>query len=253
MYPHSLLWHYLWIAPHVLQIAIAWILLRRGYYRDFPFFLAYTIFQVLLNAVLFLLDHHPSVTWYQYRWVEWVGDVLSIVLRFAVIQEIFLIVFRSYPVLKHFGMLAYRCVVVALVVVAIAIAIHAPGVDYAPQIRVGLMVLNRAVGTVQCGLLLFLFLFSSYFGLSWRSHVFGIAAGLGIFSAVQLVISAVRSQAGVESVLLSDFLPMATYHLCVLIWLFYLLAPETVPCKTLRVPSHDVKTWSDELQHLIQR
>jgi len=66
MYPHSFLWHYLWIAPHALQIIIAIIMIRRKLLREFPMFLTYTIFQVVLEGTLFVLDHIPAVTGYQY-------------------------------------------------------------------------------------------------------------------------------------------------------------------------------------------
>ena len=46
MYPHSFLWHYLWIAPHALQIIIAIVMLRRGLFREFPVFFTYTVFQI---------------------------------------------------------------------------------------------------------------------------------------------------------------------------------------------------------------
>jgi hypothetical protein len=253
MYPHSLLWHYLWIAPPALQLVVAIIIVHRKLHKEFPAFLLYITFEIVFNSVLFVLDHDPSITWYQYRWAESGGDGLSIVLRFAVIQEIFSIVFRSYPSLNHLGTVMFRWVAIVLVAVAVAVAFHTPGGDYAPHIVAGLMVLDRAIAIVQCGLLLFLFLFSSYFGLSWRSYVFGIAAGLGIFSAVQLAIVSIRTQVLVESRLFLDFLPMITYHCCVLIWLFYLLVPEPVPRAAPLVPTHDLESWNRELQRLLQR
>ena len=56
--------------------------------------------------------------------------------------------------------------------------------------------MERSVQGRQCGLLVFLFLLSFYFGLPWRNHVFGIALGFGLFASIELVASAVRSQIG---------------------------------------------------------
>ena len=94
MYPHSFLWHYLWIAPHALQIVIAAHHYPRKLFREFPMFPAYTIFQVVLEGTLFILDHSPAVSGYQYWEVYWAGSVVSIALRFAVISEIFSQVFK---------------------------------------------------------------------------------------------------------------------------------------------------------------
>jgi hypothetical protein len=253
MYPHSFLWHYLWIAPQVLQLAVAIIIVQRKLHKEFPAFLLYIIFEIVFNSALFVLDHDPSITWYQYRWAESMGDGFSIVLRFAVIQEIFSIVCDSYPSLNRIGTAMFRGAAVLLFAVAVAIAFHTPGAEYAPRVVAGLVVLNRAVAIVQCGLLLLLFLFASYFRLPRRSYVFGIATGLGIFSAVQLATAAIRSQVQVESRLFIDFLPMITYHCCVLIWLFYLLVPEPVWRAAPSVPTHDLESWNRELQRLLQR
>ena len=66
MYPHSFLWHYLWIAPHALQLIMAIIMIRRGLLREFPVFFTYTLFQAVEGGTLFTLDHIPSVTAHLY-------------------------------------------------------------------------------------------------------------------------------------------------------------------------------------------
>ena len=44
---------------------------------------------------------------------------------------------------------------------------------------------QRTLRILQCGQLVFLFLFSNYFRLSWRNRAFGIALGLGILPAAR--------------------------------------------------------------------
>ena len=56
MYPHSFLWHYLWIAPHALQFVIAIIMVRRRKFREYPVFFAYTVFQIVEGGNAF----HPG-------------------------------------------------------------------------------------------------------------------------------------------------------------------------------------------------
>ena len=55
MTAHRLLFLYLWIAPHVLQVALAVMMVRRKLAREFPAFFLYTVFEVLQFAVLFAL------------------------------------------------------------------------------------------------------------------------------------------------------------------------------------------------------
>ena len=108
MYPHSFLWHYLWIAPHALQIIVAVVMVRRGLFREFPVFFAYTVFQVLEEGTLFILDHSAAISGYQYWCAHSVGLAIDVALRFAIIVEIFSSVFRNYPGLKHLCRIFFR-------------------------------------------------------------------------------------------------------------------------------------------------
>jgi hypothetical protein len=254
MYRHSLLWHCLWLASPALQAIIVWLMIRRRLYREFPMFFLYTAFQVLLSPTLFVLDHLNAVTIEQYWYANWAGDSVNVMLRFAIIYEIFKNLFRSYSTLQNLGALLMRWTVVLLLLVAVLVSIYAPATADDHKILVGLKMLNRTVGLVQCGLVLFLFLFSSYFGLSWRSHLFGIGLGLGIFASAQLAVSTFIVQAGRNEMMgIVDIVWFGAYDSCVLIWLFYMLAPEPARRPVMGVPAHNLETWNLELQRLLQR
>jgi hypothetical protein len=248
MYPHSFLWHYLWIAPHALQIVIAIIMIRRKLFREFPMFLTYTIFQVVLEGILFVLDHSPAVSGYQYWDVYWAGLVVSIALRFAVISEIFSQVFSNYPGLKQLSRVLFRWASAVLLLVAIVVAVHAP-YDGSLSFLSLIHVVDRAVGLMQSSLLLLLIGFSSYFGLSWRSFTYGIAIGLAIFSTVDLATEAIRTEFVAGYIF--DLVTMATYHCCVMIWLVYLLVPETARRTVKEPPENHLEQWNAELQRLL--
>ena len=253
MYPHSLLWHYLWIAPHVLQVIIAAVMIRRRLVREFPIFLAYTIFEFVQGGTLFILDHSARVSPYQYWEAYWLAQGVSIVLRFAIIYEIFSHLFRSYPALQELSQIMFRWATVVLVLAALAVAAYAPG-DGAHLIISGVKIVDRTVGVVQSGLLVFLFLCASYFRLSWRSYVFGIAVGMGIFASVDLATSAIRAASDIaDGSHAFNFLSMAAYHCCVVIWLLYMLAPESARCTVNDVPDHNLEEWNTALQRLLMQ
>jgi hypothetical protein len=44
---------------------------------------------------------------------------------------------------------------------------------------------------------------------------------------------------------------MATYHCCVVIWLVYLLAPETAGRPVKKLPANNLEQWNAELQRLL--
>jgi hypothetical protein len=253
MYPHSLLWHYLWIAPHALQAIIAIVMIRRRLFREFPMFLAYTIFEFVQGGTLFILDHSAKISAYQYWEAYWLVQGVSIVLRFAIIYEIFSHVFRPYPALRELSQIMFRWATVVLVLVAVAVAAYAPG-DGAHLIISGVKIVDRTVGVVQSGLLVFLFLCASYFRLSWRSYVFGIAVGMGIFASVDLATSAIQAASEIaDGSHAFNFLSMAVYHCCVVIWLVYMLAPESVGRTVKDVPDHNLEEWNAALQRLLMQ
>jgi ABC-type transport system involved in multi-copper enzyme maturation permease subunit len=119
----------------------------------------------------------------------------------------------------------------------------------------GIYVLSRTISLVQCGLLALLFLFSSHFRLSWRSYVLGIAVGLGTFSSVDLATAAIQVWSGPAAGIhvLLDFVTMGTYHCSVLIWLFYILAPEPAQATVKQLPDVDLEKWNTELQRLLMQ
>lgn len=211
-------------------------------------FLAYTIFQIVQEGTLFILDHSPAVSAYQYWCVYWVGLAISIALRFAVISEIFSSVFDNYSGLKELSRVLFRWATLVLLLVAIVVAVHSSE-EGADSIVSGIHVLDRAVAVMQSGLLLLLVGFSSYFGLSWRSFTYGIAIGLAIFSSVDLATEAIRT--GPVAGYIFDFVTMATYHCCVMIWLVYLLVPETSHRTVKEAPENNLEQWNAELQRLL--
>ncbi|MGH9503380.1 MAG: hypothetical protein ACRD20_11080 [Terriglobales bacterium] len=252
MVPHSFLWHYLWIAPHALQIIVAIIMVRRGLVRDFPVFFAYTIFQVVEEGTLFILDHSAAISAEQYWSVRWVGLGLDVALRFAIIFEIFSGVFRNYPGLRQLTRVFFLAATVVLLFAAVVVAAQAPDDGTFPLLS-RIHLLDLSVVVMQSGLLMLLVGFSSYFALSWRSPAYGIAFGLGIFASVRLATETMRVWTGSMAGYAFDFVTMATYHCCVVIWLVYLLAPEAARPTVKELPENGLEQWNAELlRHLLQ-
>jgi len=84
----------LWVAPIVLQVAIAVAIVSRKLYRDAYWFLAYTVAEIATSAAgLSAYRVSPKAYFYTY----FAGDALCIVLGFAVIYQLFSCVLRPYP------------------------------------------------------------------------------------------------------------------------------------------------------------
>jgi hypothetical protein len=251
MHPHTTLWHYLWLAPRVFQLCIAAVMIRRKLHREFPIFFAYTVWEAIMGLTLFALDHISAVSALHYWQVYWLDFIASTALRFGMIWEVFAHVFHPYPALWEFGKMVFRWAAVVLLLVAVAVAAYSPSPE-GFWILSGVYVVDRTISIIQCGLLMFLFMFSSYFGLSWRSYIFGIASGLGIYSTVQLVASSIWIQTGPFNPNTAfAFVTMATFHCCVLIWFFYLVGKEPVRRRVGEIPHNDLEVWDRELARLL--
>jgi hypothetical protein len=247
----ALLSYYLLIAPHLLLIVVLVALFRRGVYRQFPVFCAYIAFEIAQFVVLFAMLESPSISAASYGIGYSVGLALSTALRFGIIHEIYGHLLRNYATLHRFGKPLFRWTTIGLLLIAVLAALSV-GRNYPNHILFVVNVLDRTASIVQCGLLLSLFLLSAYLGLSWRSHLFGIALGMGVFASVELAAAAILAETGYLYSADANYLTMAAYHVCVLIWIFYLLAPERSPQYKVRtVPEHDLESWNQELQRLI--
>ena len=112
---------------------------------------------------------------------------------------------------------------------------------------------------IECGLILFLFLFAAYFKLHWSRPCFGITLGLSVSACVFLASWALMASgnfSGAHNRELLDILNMATHHVSVVIWYYYLLFPgknTSKPRGSPPPPEHHLEVWNEELERLLHQ
>jgi hypothetical protein len=223
--PHSLLWHYLWFGPCLFLLLLAVVIYRRSLHKEFPFFLAFVVFQGVTVLALYVLDQTLPRSWAVFYWhADFVRSLLEVVLKFALIGEIFSTLLKPFPALSKLGTLMIRVVGPALVLAATLLVAWSRPSDSPPIIANSLR-LDLADFVIECGLLVFVFLFAAYFHLAWDRLAFGIALGRGLAASVQLASWAVRSNLtiSIHQRILLSFLNTGVYHISVLIWFYYVL------------------------------
>ncbi|HTS34985.1 MAG TPA: hypothetical protein VMH04_04890 [Candidatus Solibacter sp.] len=251
---HSLLWNYLWVAPNVLLLLLALLMWRRGRHRTFPVFAIYALVSALGQLAVYVADIAPWVAAETFWRVDWVSLVSEGVLKFALIAEIFAQAFDPYPSLARLGKYLIRGVGVALVLGAALAAAYAPKDNANYSVISGAHLLEQTIYLIESGLLAFIFVFSAYFRLSLCRPLFGIALGLSISSCIHLANWAIIANAGLPNPKRAylDILGMATYHVCVLIWFYYLLVPPRVAKKSaVSLPENNLAIWNRELERLL--
>lgn len=240
----------LWAISWALLVLTCGATLKRKLVLEFPVFFAYAAFHVLRTAVLFAIHHRMSAG--QYFYAYWSAQAISIVLGFVVIYELYCGVFQNYDAIQHVGGMAFAGAAVVLLGVVLLTVASAPGVDV-PGIIKAVVLLERSVRVMQCGLLLFLFVLASYFGLPWQNYLFGIALGFGVFASIELAAIAVRSQTGVMAARALSQVNAVAYSCGVMIWLCYLLAPLPASQNRGMMPHNDLEKWNQALLRIIQR
>lgn len=215
-------YYLLWIAGPVLQLVLAGVIFRRGLRRQYPVFFWY----ILAQPISFL----PQFVFYRisyaaYFWSYWVVSFISVMLGFFVMREVFVNLLRPYDSLRELGDVLFRWAAVVLIMVAIVSAASGtlPGVS---RTTVAILALERGVRVMQCGLVLFMLLFSSHLGLTVRHHVFGVALGFGLFAAIQLITVILPAMAGYSQWVALPLANSISYLLSLGIWLWYLSRPE---------------------------
>ena len=213
----------LWFAGPLMQLGVLVAMYRRGLHRDYPYFFNYTLLQVVSEPILFVIQRHSYALYY---WGYWVSIALSALISFAVLQEIFHEAFRPYEALRDLSVILFRWSALLVLLVGVMWAITAAQSSQVDTITNGILLVQRSVRLMQCGLVFFLLLFSEYLGISRRHVLFGIALGFGIFASVTMLVAAAVAHGTLVPVSVLRHITMAVYDFSVLIWLGYTaLAP----------------------------
>jgi hypothetical protein len=214
-----ILYYALWVAHPVLQTAIAIAMFRRGQHREFKFFFAYIVAQIMTFAVVFpTYRYNYSAIFY----VSWISTAISVALGFKVIHEAFLDVFRPFHTLRDLGTVLFKWAGLVMLLVAGVVSVSTNTSDNAPWVM-AIMTAQRCVRIIQVGMVLFLLFFARYVGVSRKQHSFGIALGFGAFAMVELLLIASWSGEHLSN-LAMGLINMSAYNASLLIWLGYTLA-----------------------------
>ena len=237
----------LWFVPLAMQCVIALVMLRRGLVGQFPFFFSYTVLLPARDAILYFLPQSGN----RYSTVFWWGEAAAIVLALAVVFEISWHFIQPYPFLRLFlRVLWISAVVASAAALAMLIWTKGPaGTDVALE---WIILTERSARFLQVCLLIVTISLMSRLGMTWQNYSVGIAAGFGVYAALDLALLELRAH--LHAVADTTFVLMrsAAYNLGVAIWAFYFLRPQGgKPVGGL--PGIDLANWNDTLTEKVDR
>lgn len=238
-----------WMAALLLQGSLAIVLAAKKMWKKFPLFLSYCVSNLVLNIVLYVI--HAS-KWQRSIYFEayWLTEAVGLFLGVAVVYEIFNHLLTPYPALRKLAGQIFQGVIIVLALLACIVVYSQPSGDK-NHMQAAFLLVEQVCRIIEVGLLLFLFVFASAFGLHWRQYAFGIAVGLGIFATVELVALTMRIQFGTTANSVFNIVRTFSFNSSLLIWIGYILAPE-LAARPAEVPKRaQLEQWNKAIMELI--
>ena len=180
-----------WIGSLIAEVLVVAIMLKRNLVRRFPIFFVSVVYAVLRQAGLAIIAQAGPKA---YGLAFWMTLPIEYVIAFAVMIEAFRYSLGSDPKIPS-KTLRIMAVVAALLVAFATFLVLRPDIPTS-NLRGLFLTLDRSIGLLRCGVLLFMWAFARKLGISWRHHVWGIVFGLGVYSGLNLIVAAIHATTG---------------------------------------------------------
>ncbi|HLJ86382.1 MAG TPA: hypothetical protein VKZ53_06140 [Candidatus Angelobacter sp.] len=238
----------IWSLQILLKAALVVVLVSKKMWRKFPVFMAYATFNLIFGILLYVLPARGHVYYYAYC----LEMGASLILGFGVTYEVFRYLLSPYAALRQLASSVFKWAAIVLVLLALVVLYVQYSLGQNTKHFQAFLVVEEVSRIVEVGLLMFLFAFAGVFGLHWRQYVFGIALGLGIFTAVELAGVAIRAYFGDALGYGVAVLSMIAFNFSLLIWMGYLMAPELSAGRPEEAPHRgQLEQWNQAVMELI--
>ena len=230
------------------QGVLATVLLSKKAWRRLPLFTCYSLFSFLATVTIYIIQKSPFAFFYCY----WITETIGIVLGFAVVYEVFKHLFSVHGALLKLARLIFRCAIAGFLCIGlIMIFVQTP--NDIGGLGKGILVIEQATRIIEVGLLMFLFVCSSAFGLHWKQSEFGIALGLGLFATVELAVVTLLAEVGVQAADVLNVVRILAFNISLFIWLGYLLVPERATSNAEVPKRAQLEQWNEAVMELISK
>lgn len=212
-----------WLGSTVAECLLLGIMLRRNLVRRFPIFFISVAFDLLREFTLPAVGYHSELA---YRYGYWLSLPVEYVIGFAVMMEAYGSLRATHAKIPAKTLRALALAALVLIGLAVLLVLY-PDIPIT-NLQGFLLTLDRSIDLLRCGVLLFLWAFSSQLGISWRHHISGIVCGLAIYAAMGLLEGAIHATTGTVTGDWAARLPRFAYFAATILWTVYLWKPEPV-------------------------
>lgn len=226
-----------------LELAAVLLLLRKGLWREYPFFFTYAIWLLTANSAIFVTDlcRRPI-----YPIVYWHIDSADIVLRLLVVWEVFR---QTFP--KNSGLnrsLSKGLGIVALILLTFACATFW-GYQSDSTLRSIHLALDRSFGFVQAIMMLGMMVMARYYGVTCGRNIRGIAIGFGAWASISTANNAMLDLTSSFRPL-GDYLRPVSFVFMLVVWVWALWVYEPNP-PIREGTEEDLSRWTEDWNRTI--
>ncbi len=165
-----------------LQLLLLGVMLVRKRKFEFPIFFNFIVFSAVTQILLlFAVNWSYAQLFYTY----WSVLGLSLLLGFWVLYESLVQVMKPYSALADLAKTLFLWAGALLLAMSFLTAL-ATGGSPSDKLCAAILLLNRCIQLMQCGLLFFFLVFEKRLGASWCSPGVCVALGLGVSAALHL-------------------------------------------------------------------
>jgi hypothetical protein len=236
------------VAELGLWEALCLVFWRKNLFRRFPYTGSYLalraatapLFVVLFYGQAHHWHHNLSFFWYFYTF--WSVYLAGAILTFLICLELYRSALSGFSGLVKLGTVAFRWAALISVVVSLSsVSYHHLNFKLLPSVANELM---RSVSILELCLLAFLCLSMRALGLSLRNSVMGIALGLGLLSANDVIQSALSTMYTSVTAPI-QFVGEAVTLLGLGCWVAYFALPELVRKPVVLPVNSTILRWNE--------
>ena len=228
----------------LMQSAVMVAMIRRKLRAAYPLFFTFLGLNTLGVAILMPVYYFASMR--QYSFVYWSISTVLMLVGFAVLYEVFVNILKPFSAVIDLAKMLFGWAALFLLLAAFLTAMATSG-PQATKIRVAMVLCDRCVHMMQCGVLMLLILFEKRLNFSWRNSGMCIALGCGVNSAIDLTVSYSQKLFPDWTARL-DLLNGIVFVGILVFWAFRLNASESAPATVSGSPSRVIlRRWNEAL------
>lgn len=238
----------LWLLPIPVLAAIAAVMYRRKQHRLYPMFWAYAWFQCVALVTEFICK---LVSYKAYFYAYWIFSTLTAFIILLLLRTVFVRFLDKYPTLDSVRRHGFEFAVSGIWVTALAMNIGFMTAQSWPQkiARAALI-----ISFTEAGIFVFVLITTLVLGIRWNSADCGIAAGLGVMGAADLLVYTGLSWATslFKSAVIGSWIETVAYNIALGIFAFYFL-----PVRVAETASTDVRPelleWAESMKGAVRK